>query len=189
MSELNRIILHYAVFEASVQKYIRNYFWPCCSTCADACCKPDFCQETLESIFLKFLREAYPPPASYSKQNGWLSETGCILKIGRPPVCYEYFCDEIMAVQPTGTHQYVVNVLSKLISHAGKRAYRGKHLVEILERKEIALVKFSYVEKRLQEAENAFQSIVSFHENDYLSALNWRGLSKILLPLSCKNQV
>lgn len=182
MSDLNRIISRYAVFEARVQHYIRNYFWPHCSTCADACCKPDFCRETLESIFLTCLHQAYPPPASYSQENGWVSETGCILKIGRPPVCYEYLCDEIMAAQPTGTHQYTVNVLCKLISHIGKRAYRGKHLVELLERKEIVLVKFSSFENRLQEAQNAFESIVSFHENDYHPALNLRRLSKILLP-------
>ncbi|UCH22315.1 MAG: hypothetical protein JSU83_03475 [Deltaproteobacteria bacterium] len=190
MSELNRMIAQYAVFETRVQRYIRNYFWPYCSTCADACCKPDFCQETLESIFLTFLREAYPPPASYSQENGWVSETGCILKIGRPPVCYEYLCDEIMAAQPTATYQYAVNVLSKLISHVGKRAHRGKHLVEILDRKEIAVVKFSYFENRLKEAETAFASVVSFHKNDNLSTLNWRDLEKILFsPKAVKMRI
>ncbi len=179
MSDLNRIVSRYALFEAMVQAYINNYFRPYCSTCADVCCKPDFCRETLDSVFLTLLRQTSTPAVSYRKKKGWLTETGCILKVGRPPVCYEYLCDNILAAQPAGIHRYVDNVLSKLISHTGKRAYRGKHLVEILELSELKLIELSSFNNRLRESEAAFQAVRSYHEHNYLSAIHWKKLTTI----------
>ncbi len=112
MKQFDHIIGLYADFEPRVQKSIGQFFGSICSACRGVCCKIDYCQETRESLFLSKLREEYQTAASYSDETGWLSETGCDLTAGRPPVCYEYLCDEILSAQPTHTHRYAVIVCS-----------------------------------------------------------------------------
>jgi hypothetical protein len=180
MSELDLIISKYAAFEATVQDYTSGYFRAYCSVCTDVCCKPEFCRETLDSPFLALVRMARNPAASYSKETGWLSATGCTLTTGRPPVCYEYLCDEIMTCQTTGMHRYADTVLSKLISHLGRRVCKGKHLVEILEHKDLYWVKLSSFENRLRQSEAAFQAIRLFHDDKFLSPQTLAALRKIM---------
>lgn len=182
MSELNCIISKYAAFESTVQDYTSAYFRPYCSVCTDVCCKPEFCQETLDSPFLACVRTTHEPAALYSRDAGWLSTTGCILSIGRPPVCYEFLCDEIMTSQSTAMHRYVVNVLAKLIAHLGRRVYKGKHLVEIWQREDLYRVKLSSFEDRLRESEAALRVIRWFHEDNLLSPQTLEVLRKIVPP-------
>ncbi|MGD2270709.1 MAG: hypothetical protein PVI06_09945 [Desulfobacterales bacterium] len=182
MSALNFIISKYATFESKVQDYSSSYFRPYCSVCTDVCCKPEFCQETLDSPFLALVRATHKPAAPYSSDTGWLSETGCILTIGRPPVCYEFLCDEIMTSRSSAMHLYVDNVFSKLISHLGRRIYRGKHLVEIWEHKDLHRVKRSSFENRLMGSQAAFQVIRLFHEENRLPPQNLEVLRKIAPP-------
>ena len=180
MNQLDRITTLYADFETRVQKSISNFFGSNCSTCSSVCCKIDYCRETQESLFLSKLREEYQPTASYSDETGWLSETGCVLAFGRPPVCYEYLCGEILSAQPTHAHRFAVNVLSQLISHIGKRAYRGKHIVEIGEAEELQRIKLSAFERRLGKSKAAFLAIETFYENTSLVAKDWGALKKIV---------
>lgn len=180
MNPLDRIIMLYVDFETRVQKSISQFFGSTCSACRGVCCKIDYCQETRESLFLSKLREEYQPAASYSDETGWQSETGCDLTTGRPPVCYEYLCDEILSAQPTHTHRYAVKVLSQLISHVGKRAYRGKHIVEICEAEELQRIALSAFERRLGESSAAFHVIETFYENTFFSVREWGKLTKIV---------
>jgi hypothetical protein len=180
MNPLNRIITLYADFETRVQKCISGFFGSNCSACRSVCCKINYCRETRESLFLSKLCKEYQPVASYSDETGWLSETGCILTTGRPPVCYEYLCGGILSAQPTYIHRYAVNVLSQLISHVGKRAYRGRHIVEIGEDEELQCIKLSAFERRLGESEAAFRAIETFYENTFLSGREWGKLTKIV---------
>jgi hypothetical protein len=180
MNQLDCIITLYADFETRVRKSISNLFGSSCSACSGVCCKIDYCRETRESLFLSKLCEEYQPAASYSNETGWLSETGCVLRAGRPPVCYEYLCGEILSVQPTHTHRYAVNVLSQLISHVGKRAYRGQHIVEICEAAELQRIKLSAIEHHLGESKAAFHAIETLYENTFLSARDWEKLTKII---------
>ena len=180
MNQLDRIITLYADFETRVQKSISNFFGTNCCACNGVCCKIDYCRETRESLFLSKLREEYQPAASYSDETGWLTETGCVLTTGRPPVCYEYLCGEILSAQPTHTHRYAINVLSQLISHVVKRAYRGKHIVEIGEAEELQRIKLSAFERRLGESKAAFHAMETFYENTFLSVREWGKLTKIV---------
>ena len=179
MNHLNRIITLYADFETRVQKSISNFFGSNCSACSSVCCKIDYCRETRESLFLSMLHEEYLPAASYSDETGWLSETGCVLTTGRPPVCYEYLCGEILSAQPTHTHRFAVNVLSQLISHVGKRAYRGKHIVEICETEKLQRIKLSVFERHLCESKAAFHAIETFYKNTFLAARDRGKLTQI----------
>jgi hypothetical protein len=169
MNPLDHIIRLYADFETRVQRTTIHLPGSDCAACSSVCCK-------VESR----LREAYPPSATYSDKTGWLSATGCVLKTARPPVCYEYLCGEILSAQPTSVHRYAVNVLSQLITHIGKRAYRGKHIVEICEDGELQRIKLPVFKRRLAESEAAFHAIETFYENTFLSAEDWGKLTKIV---------
>ena len=179
MTELNLILKQYVKFEAKIQRYVSHFFRPDCSVCAGTCCHIDICREVLESPFLELLRKEYQAHAKFSSENGWLSETGCILTVGRPPACYEFLCNDIIETLPTPLHQSVFNVLSKLVSHIGKRAYRGKHIVEIINLKELDRVNLSNFDNRLKESMAAFDAIQSFNENNILSSRHRQHLSRI----------
>lgn len=179
MFEFNFILKQYAGFEAKIQRYDNNFSRPYCSVCAGTCCHIDICREALESPFLELLRKEYQALAKYSSENGWLSDTGCTLSVGRPPVCYEFLCSDIIDTQPTAIHQYVFSVLAKLVSHIGKRAYRDRHIVEIINIKELDRVNLSNFEKRLQESMSAFDAIRSFNENNFLSSNHLQSLNRI----------
>ena len=180
MNQLDRLITLYADFETRVQKSISSFFGSNCSGCSTVCCKIDYCRETRESPFLSRLHQNFQPDASYSNEIGWLSESGCVLTIGRPPVCYEYLCGEILSAQPTQSHRFVVNVLSQLISHVGKRVYRGKHIVEICEAEELQRIKLPVFKRHLVESKAAFQAIETFYEKTFFSARDWKKITKIV---------
>ncbi len=179
MSKLDFILKQYAAFETKIQRYTADFFRPYCSVCAAPCCHVDYCRETLESLFLELLRRKYQARAKFSGEHGWLSESGCILSVGRPPVCYEFLCNHMKRNQPTPIHQYVINVLSKLVSNVGKRAYRDRHIVEILNLKELNRVNLSNFENRLKESLDAFDAIQSFYENNFLSIQHMQSLNQI----------
>jgi hypothetical protein len=64
-----------------------------CSECTDICCKIDFCKESVDSSFLRFILDKQL--LLYNETDGWLSkQTGCMTPYGRPFICYEYFCEK-----------------------------------------------------------------------------------------------
>ena len=182
MDEINNILKKYSIFEAMVQGVITGFCSQYCSSCSNVCCKPEYCQEALESPFLSLLREKYPSSAPYSIKTGWLAETGCTLSFGRPPVCYEFICNEIMDTQPTIIHRYMANVLSKLISHAGKKAHGQRHVVEIMSAEELQDINFTRFEKQLGEAGAAFLEVEMFREQNFMESGSLRVMKKILPP-------
>ena len=115
----------------------------------------------------------------YGTQKDWLSEAGCILSVGRPPVCYEFLCDTILDAQQTGMQRYGMMILSKLISHIGKRALGTKHLIEVMKPADLKKIRYSRFEKRLSEARNAFDVIRLFFRGDKLENGALKVLSKI----------
>ena len=60
----------------------------------------------------------------------------------------------------------MIKVLSELITHIGKNAIGRRHLVEILYREDLHRIKFSRFEKRLQEAESAFEVVTAYLNKD-----------------------
>jgi len=177
MQELEQILKDYAAFEAEVRNFSSELWFQWCSNCREVCCKAVYCRETLESPFLFLLSKNHSPEISFSTQKVWLNETGCKLSVGRPPVCYEFLCDTILEAQQTGMHRYAMIVLSKLISHIGKRALGSRHLIEVMDPADLKKVRYLRFEKRLSEARNAFnvvQLLIRDHklENDDLKALS-----------------
>ena len=83
----------YAALEREVQELTSALCAESCALCSSCCCRADLCEEALNSPFLSMLhRRDFLDSDAY----GFLSETGCVLDAGRPPVCYEFFCDELL---------------------------------------------------------------------------------------------
>ena len=182
MSELDHILEEYTAFEHEVNAFTSGCCNPLCSTCREVCCKADYCQETLDSAFLSFVRHRYPPPAAYSIGQGWLTETGCALTAGRPPVCYEFLCNRILDSRSTPWERYAMNVLSKLITHIGWRVVRRMHLVEIMDPEDLAAIKSDAIDRRLREARKAFQVVKSILAHEPLSEDTAACLVRIVRP-------
>jgi hypothetical protein len=177
MDRLEHILREYAAFESEVRVFSSELWFQSCSNCRVVCCKAVYCRETIESPFLFLLLKKHSHQVSNNTQTTWLSEAGCKLSVGRPPVCYEFLCNTILGAQQTGMQRYAMIVLSKLISHIGKRVLGSRHLIEVMDPADLKKIKYSRFQKRLSEARNAFdvvQLFLSGHklENDALKVLS-----------------
>jgi len=182
VSKVNLILKQYACFESKVQKEITTRCSQYCSSCSHICCTPEFCQETLESPFLSLVRKRFSPYARYMKNRGWWSENGCTLSFGRPPVCYEFMCNDIIDDQPTDSDLYTIKILSKLISHVGKNALGRLHIVEIMKERHLHNIQHTRFEKKLSEAKAAFIAVKLLYTHNCIDNNSLKTLSKILRP-------
>jgi len=120
------------------------------------------CRESLESPFLLLVREYGTTTPGWRNKHGWLGPNGCRLKVGRPPVCYEFLCRALLTGQPNqGTRNRLIS-LARLISQAGRRALGGDHLVEIMTPERLARVKPQRLSARFDQAESEINELKSF---------------------------
>ena len=162
MNTLSKIIEKYAAFEAEVSAYTKKIFQKSCSACDGACCRPEICEESLTSPFLKQLRQRFASDAAFSDGRGWLKPNGCALPVGRPPVCYQFFCDAVFEDRRSAEFRYAFTILSSLVNHVGKKALGGKHIVELRDSSELKRVNLTRFEKQLNEAALAFHLVRSY---------------------------
>lgn len=160
-TEARLFISRMITLEKSVQALMEKATGPLCAGCKKVCCQPEICRESLDSAFLCRVRQHADMP-DFSPDTGWLCEFGCTLEAGRPPVCYEYFCDHIMTQIPDRDQRWRMLVLGHLVSHAGKRALNDKHIVELTNR-ELAAVAWPRMNRRMQEALEALAAL-EFHD-------------------------
>jgi hypothetical protein len=176
---LNAFFREYAMFESEVRCFSDDLFKRNCSSCIATCCKAEICYESIESPFLYRLRKIFPPSVSFSETDGWLNESGCVLKAGRPPVCHEFLCNTIIDEQPSSLHQSVIKVLSQLITYIGKNALGRRHLVEIINEDRFYEIKLSRMQNRLMDAKLAFKEIQEFYAGRRLNSKAFVHLEKI----------
>ena len=179
MQELEQVLKDYAAFESEVRVFSSELWVRWCSNCREVCCKALYCRETYESPFLLLLLKKNSHQISNSTQKAWLSEAGCTLSVGRPPVCYEFLCANILDAQQTGMHRYAMIVLSKLVSHIGKKALGSRHLIEVMDPADLKKIRYPRFKKRLSEAYNAFDVVQLFLSGDKLENDALKVLSKI----------
>ncbi|MCC7300184.1 MAG: hypothetical protein IT583_03805, partial [Verrucomicrobia bacterium] len=117
-----------------------------------------------------------------SDRYGFLTETGCSLEIGRPPVCYEFFCDELMAAQPDDLHRHLLRILGRLPTYAGQKAHGDAHLVEIMQEEELEHLAFQRLEKQIEESFQALEILRTFYNEGTLPDSADRVLHKITVP-------
>ena len=151
-----------------------------CCACPRVCCREELCRETRESPFLHLLSRNFPPSTGYSSQNGWLTQNGCALSIGRAPVCYHFLCSEILVSRPTPLDGYMLEVLAALVNHIGKNALGRRHLVEIMNPDDLGRVKLSRFKKKLAQAQTALNIIMDYFDHGNLDDENISKLSRIL---------
>ncbi len=182
MSSLSKIIEKYAAFEAEVNAYAVTIYLKHCSTCKGICCKPEYCEESITSPFLRRLRQHFVPDAVYDSKRGWLTKAGCALPVGRPPVCHQYLCDTILSMQPAADFRYALTLLSNLVNHIGKNARARKHIVELQEASELKRINFTRFEKQLDEADIAFKQVRVYLDGGVSKLGSLQDLKKISLP-------
>lgn len=129
--DLKALARVYAEIERDVQAVSNPVCAPYCSECMSVCCRPDFCFETVSSAWLVFVRETIAPDAECVRCGNWLSETGCRLPAGRPPVCYEFYCNAILDSIDDPFTRYALRAAGQCMNVFGRRAVGETHLVEL----------------------------------------------------------
>jgi len=98
---------------------------PFCVRCKAKCCQEIICRESVESALLS--RMIASQGIAYDKKNGWMSAEGCRLAFGRPLVCHEFFCDDILQ-SPVFRATDIQSVISEFAA-IGNKAYGNTHLL------------------------------------------------------------
>lgn len=181
MASIDQILTPYSELETDIQRLMKALFSETCGICTACCCRADICEEAVESAFLnKLLQRQQLTPKDMDERFGWLDLHGCSLDYGRPPICYAFFCDELLARLPDEETRYAVKILGNLIHHVGHRALGSRHLVEIMEEADLEEIDRSRLLGRLEEARNAFAVIEQFVESGFMSKAQRELLSRII---------
>lgn len=186
--ELHGVMEEYSNLEIIVRGLISEICSPFCTTCTNPCCRDDICRETLDSLWLSIIYELnHHEISNYNNSTGWLTDDGCGLNVGRPPVCYEFYCSTIMS-ELAGTYQkYAANVLGNLLSFIGKNAIGKKHLVTLTDPEEFCNVKFEKIQARIKTAHALSRDCIEMIRKDYASYSTLNALQLILkLPKGIK---
>lgn len=164
-TELKHLLEEYAELEQAVQELVSAQCREVCELCTACCCRADLCEEALESPFLRLL---HGRNGLESDRYGFLTETGCMLELGRPPVCYEFFCAELLAAQPDDQQRELLRILGRLPAFAGQNAYGDAPLAEIMHDEELEHLDFQRLEKQLQESFQALEILRTFYNTGAL---------------------
>ena len=124
-TRLSNFLDEYISLEKTIQKLIEPISRHYCGKCSGDCCREDICRESIQSAFLSVLINKQN--ARYNRQHGWLSPWGCRLDYGRPLVCYDYFCRDILnsvLLKTAGVQEIIRDFLA-----VGNKAYGNTHLV------------------------------------------------------------
>lgn len=176
-TELKHLLEEYAALERGVQDLVSAQCCGVCGLCTVACCcRADICEEALESPFLQLLHQK---TGLESDAYGFLTENGCSLPVGRPPICYDFFCEELLDAQPDDLHRRLLRILGALPTHAGHNAYGDTHLVEIMQAEELEHLAFQRLEKQMQESFHALEIIQTFYNEGTLPEDADRVLNRI----------
>ncbi len=181
-SDITRLVERYGQFEQLVRQQTERWCRPSCSVCRCICCRSHYCIETRESVFLTLVARRFSHRSVFSLTHGWLSPTGCTLVAGRPPVCYEFLCRDVSdAVSGDPHRRSALLVSSLLITHVGKRAIGGRHVVEATHAADLNRIKPERFMTRLHEAQAAFQAAVAIMDGQRRDA-DVQALSRIVSP-------
>ena len=182
MMTLHRLIQRYGIFEKRVRQWTETWCGSYCSACRHVCCRAHYCMETRQSVFLAALSERFSPESIFSPTHGWLGQEGCTLVAGRPPVCYEFVCGPITdAVAGDPLRHHALLSASSVLTHVGKRAIGGRHIVEATRPADLQRVNADRFFTHLDQAEAAFDLAVDLL-NGRQTRTNTALLSRIVSP-------
>lgn len=172
------VIDAYVALESEVQQAISGLFGEVCALCTSTCCTPDICEESCDSAFLMAVRHRHNPDALFCDRFGWLTERGCALRNGRPPVCYGFFCNEIVDAL-SEQEKPVVRMLGRMLSWVGERAIGSQHLVEPTAGDALAGLKLNRILERVAVAREAFSGAREALNGDPVSAAAQKAMRQI----------
>ena len=182
MNTLEEFLEAYSELERSIQELMGQLFSETCGLCTACCCRVDICEEATQSAFLsRLLKKQELDAKDLDDRYGWLDQNGCSLKYGRPPICYAYFCDQLLMRLPDDETRYVTRVLGRLIDYIGENALNEWHLVEIMNSADLMKVDFETLAIRLEEAQQAYLIIEQFVGSGRLGSAARSVLSSIPL--------
>jgi hypothetical protein len=180
MNTIEAILEPYAELEQDVRQLMVELFSETCGMCTARCCRADICEEVAQSAFLSMLLEKQDlASGDMDDRYGWLDTYGCSLEYGRPPVCYTYFCDELLARLPDDEARLTAQVLGRLMNHIGKDALGDWHLVEIINPDDLDKVQTDEVFQRLEEAQAAYGVVEEYLRSGRLTAADRETLAQI----------
>lgn len=155
--ELREAARRYIELEARVNEVVTAACLPVCRVCADCCCEVRFCRESVESHWLRTIAAVAGHGAGeFDGSKGWLTPQGCRLNVGRPPICYEFFCDAITHGEENPYRRYALKVMGRLVGFAGRKALGGRHLLTLNLFELQHRLRLEKLEKRLETAEVIF---------------------------------
>jgi len=159
MPDLDAMMEKYAAFEREAGRAITNFCAPDCSSCMTPCCEAEVCRESLDSPFLTAIIDKYPPETPYDHENGWITERGCALEVGRPPACYDYLCDGIIASIASPRMRNAIKLLASLVSFIGEDALGSTHLAEIFNAEDLKKIDTVAFESKLAHAQDLLSNL------------------------------
>lgn len=166
MSLIDEILEPYAELENSVNLLMKELFSETCGMCTACCCRADICEEAIESAFLsKLLKRQGLGSNDMDDRYGWLDLNGCSLDYGRPPICYAYFCDQLISRLPDDDTRLAARKLGQIMDHVGKDALGDWNLVDIKHNDDLDKVSVDQLFQRLGEAQTAFQIIEQYMQS------------------------
>lgn len=169
MKSIDSFIEAYIELETLVCRLQSSLFSETCGLCTACCCRVDICEETTQSAFLSLLLERQKLGGKdLDERFGWLDQHGCTLEFGRPPVCYAYFCDQLLARLPDDEAREVIRALGRLMEYIGENALNDRHLVEIVDSGNLRHVDFDMLNDRLEEAREVVDVVEHFIETGRL---------------------
>lgn len=146
----------YRQLEMEVGQCLSRFCRVLCSGCGD-CCKADICVEAVESPWLRIVQKHREDKITpFCRSRGWLSSKGCRLKAGRPPLCYEFFCEKVTDHFQMESILDLILAISKLPSTSGQRALGNRHLVALEEDEIINKLDFNRLRKKIVLARNNY---------------------------------
>lgn len=171
MNTISDILEPYAEFESAVRDVMVQLFSDTCAICTACCCRTDICEEVGESAFLsQLLKQQELSEDDMNDRYGWLDVDGCTLEFGRPPICYKYFCDELLARLPDEVARKVTCILGGLVEHIGYKALGNLHLTEIVNPADLNKVDTDRITQRLEQAQAALEAIEQYIQSGHLNA-------------------
>jgi hypothetical protein len=157
MKELQETARRYMNLEARVNEVVTSACQPVCRACIDCCCDVRFCRESINSHWLMTIAAVSGNlVGDFNEQQGWLSPGGCRLKVGRPPVCYEFFCEAIINGEHNHHRRKSLKILGGLVGFAGLKALGNRHLITLSQFEIQNRLRFEKLGHRLETAEIIF---------------------------------
>ena len=154
-------IQKYKDLEQVITNSILKICQPFCSGCQGVCCREEMCRESLDSIWLSMIRISNGHSIrSYSDSRGWLTDSGCALETGRPPVCHEFLCNKIISGLEGTPLKTIADDLGRLINLVGKSIGGKNHLVTLETKQELQRVNY---DKFIKALNSYFRTAVMYH--------------------------